>query len=394
MITYEFLQQYWWFLVSLLGGLLAFLLFVQGGQSMIFSLSKTEEEKRLLVNVLGRKWEFTFTTLVTFGGAFFASFPLFYSTSFGGAYFVWMAILLGFVLQAVAYEFQNKAGNLFGVKTYRAFLLVNGLLATVLIGAAIATFFTGSDFYVNKSNLTNLEDGFMPVISAWGSGWHGLDAALPVGNGTLLACLRNLSLGIAVFFLARTLATLYFVNRVSGQPALEARFNKTLWVNAVPFVGFFLVFVIWTLLAKGYNVNEQGVVELLQYKYFFNLIEMPVVLILFLLGVVAVLYGIIATLFCEKFKKGIWFSGIGTVVTVLSLLLIAGYNHTAFYPSSTDLQSSLTIYNASSSPYTLTAMSWVSLLIPFVLGYIVYAWWSLEKKPATLKDIFDDGHAY
>ncbi|MDR3094393.1 MAG: cytochrome d ubiquinol oxidase subunit II [Bacteroidales bacterium] len=394
MITYEFLQQYWWFLVSLLGGLLAFLLFVQGGQSMIFSLSKTEEEKRLLVNVLGRKWEFTFTTLVTFGGAFFASFPLFYSTSFGGAYFVWMAILLGFVLQAVAYEFQNKAGNLFGVKTYRTFLFVNGLLATVLIGAAIATFFTGSDFYVNKTNLTNLDDGFMPVISAWGSGWHGLDAALPVGNGTLLACLRNLSLGIAVFFLARTLATLYFVNRVSGQPALEARFKKTLWVNAVPFVGFFLVFVIWTLLSKGYNVNEQGIVELLQYKYFFNLIEMPVVLILFLLGVVAVLYGIIATLFCDQFKKGIWFSGIGTVVTVLSLLLIAGYNHTAFYPSSTDLQSSLTIYNASSSLYTLKAMSWVSLLIPFVLAYIVYAWWSLEKKPATLKDIFDDGHAY
>ncbi|MDR2847662.1 MAG: cytochrome d ubiquinol oxidase subunit II [Bacteroidales bacterium] len=393
MITYEFLQQYWWFLVSLLGGLLAFLLFVQGGQSMIFSLSKTEEEKRLLINVLGRKWEFTFTTLVTFGGAFFASFPLFYSTSFGGAYFVWMAILLGFVLQAVAYEFQSKPGNLFGAKTYRAFLFVNGLLATVLIGAAIGTFFTGSDFYVNKSNLTNLEDGFMPVISAWGSGWHGLDAALPVGNGTLLACLRNLSLGIAVFFLARTLATLYFINRINHD-ALESRLKKTLLVNALPFVVFFLVFVIWTLLAKGYNVNEQGIVELLQYKYFFNLIEMPVVLVLFLLGVVAVLYGIGASLFCQKCKKGIWFSGAGTVVTVLSLLLIAGYNHTAFYPSSTDLQSSLTLTNASSSEYTLTAMSWVSLLIPFVLAYIVYAWWSLEKKPATLKDIIADGHMY
>ncbi|MDR0712667.1 MAG: cytochrome d ubiquinol oxidase subunit II [Bacteroidales bacterium] len=393
-MSYEFLQQYWWFLVSLLAGLLAFLLFVQGGQSMIFSLSKTDSEKRLLVNVLGRKWEYTFTTLVTFGGAFFASFPLFYSTSFGGAYYVWMLILLCFVLQAVAYEFQSKPGNLFGKKTYQAFLFVNGLLGTVLIGAAIATFFTGSDFLVNKSNLTNLSEGFAPVISAWGSGWHGLDAALPVGNGTLLACLRNLSLGLAVFFLARTLATLFFVNRLN-HAVLESRLKKTLWINAVPFVVLFLVFVIWTLLDKGYAVDKAtGEVSLVQFKYFLNLIEMPVVLVLFLLGVVAVLYGVIATLFCKKFKKGIWYSGTGTVVTVLSLFLTAGYNNTAFYPSSTDLQSSLTIYNASSSPYTLTAMSWVSLLIPFVLAYIVYAWWSMEKKRTTVEDIIEDGHAY
>ncbi|MDR1667401.1 MAG: cytochrome d ubiquinol oxidase subunit II [Bacteroidales bacterium] len=393
-MSYEFLQQYWWFLVSLLGGLLAFLLFVQGGQSMIFSLSKTDDEKRLLVNVLGRKWEYTFTTLVTFGGAFFASFPLFYSTSFGGAYYVWMLILLCFVLQAVAYEFQSKPGNLFGKKTYQVFLFINGLLGTVLIGAAISTFFTGSDFVVNKGNLTNLNEGFAPIISAWGSGWHGLDAALPVGNGTLLACLRNLSLGLAVFFLARTLATLFFVNRLS-HASLESRLKKTLWTNAVPFVVFFLVFVIWTLLDEGYAVDKtSGVVSLVQFKYFSNLVEMPVVLILLLLGVVAVLYGIIASLFCEGFKKGIWYAGAGTVVTVLSLFLMAGYNGTAFYPSSTDLQSSLTIYNASSSPYTLTAMSWVSLLIPFVLAYIVYAWYSMEKKRTAVEDIIEDDHAY
>ncbi|MDR1673768.1 MAG: cytochrome d ubiquinol oxidase subunit II, partial [Bacteroidales bacterium] len=358
--SYEFLQHYWWFLVSLLGAILAFLLFVQGGQSMIFSLSKTEDEKRLLVNTLGRKWEYTFTTLVTFGGAFFASFPLFYSTSFGGAYWVWILILLCFVLQAVAYEFQSKPGNLFGTNTYRAFLFINGLLGTVLIGAAISTFFTGSDFIVNKNNLTR---DFMPIISKWGTGWHGLDAALPVGNGTLLACLRNLSLGIAVFFLARTLATLYFMNRIS-HAGLESRLNKTLWINAVPFVVFFLIFTVWTLLSNGYAVVDDGIISLVQFKYFFNLIEMPVVLVLLLLGVVAVLYGIIASLFCSGFKKGIWYAGAGTVVTVLSLLLIAGYNDTAFYPSSTDLQSSLTIANASSSPYTLKAMTGVSFLIP------------------------------
>ncbi|MDR1864174.1 MAG: cytochrome d ubiquinol oxidase subunit II [Bacteroidales bacterium] len=390
MITYEFLQHYWWFLVSLLAGILAFLLFVQGGQSMIFSLSKTEDEKRLLVNVLGRKWEYTFTTLATFGGAFFASFPLFYSTSFGGAYWVWILILLCFVLQAVAYEFQSKPGNLFGQRTYRVFLFVNGLLGTVLIGAAISTFFTGSDFLVNKGNLTR---ELMPVISSWGSGWHGLDAALPVGNGTLSACLHNLSLGIAVFFLSRTLATLYFINRIS-HAALESRLNRTLWINAVPFVVFFLVFTVWTLLGSGYAVDGKGTVSLVPYKYFINLVEMPAVLALFLLGVVAVLYGIGISLFCRACRKGVWFSGAGTVATVLSLLLIAGYNNTAFYPSSTDLQSSLTIFNASSSRYTLTAMSWVSLLIPFVLAYIVHAWWSLEKKQATIGDIIDDGHAY
>jgi cytochrome d ubiquinol oxidase subunit II len=376
-----------------LGGILAFLLFVQGGQSMIFSLSKTSDEKFLLVNTLGRKWEYTFTTLVTFGGAFFASFPLFYSTSFGGAYYVWMLILLCFVLQAVAYEFQSKPGNLFGTKTYRVFLFINGLLGTVLIGAAIATFFTGSDFIVNKSNLANLSEGFIPVISAWGSGWHGLDAALPVGNGTLLACLRNLSLGIAVFFLARTLAALYFINRLNHE-TLEGRSRKALLINAAPFVVFFLVFVIWTLLAKGYNVAGKGVVELVQYKYFFNLIEQPVVLLLFLLGVLSVLFGIIYTIACSKFKKGIWYAGAGTVITVLSLFLLAGYNHTAFYPSSTDLQSSLTIFNSSSSPYTLKAMTGVSLLIPFVLAYIFYAWRSLERKPTTVEDIIEDGHAY
>lgn len=381
MITYSLLQHYWWFIISLLAGILAFLLFVQGGQSLSFSLAKTDDERRLLVNTLGRKWEFTFTTLVTFGGAFFASFPLFYSTSFGGAYWVWMAILFCFIIQPVSYEFQSKPGNIFGTNTYRAFLFINGLLGTFLIGVAIATFFTGSDFIVNKANITQQ---FAPVISSWGNEWHGLEALLNI---------RNLMLGLAVFFLARSLAVLFFINRLN-HAVLEARSRKYLWYNAIPFVVFFLTFVIWTLFSEGYAVDPAtGVVSLEKYKYFTNFIEMPIILIAFLFGVVAVLTGVIGTWISPKFKKGIWFAGVGTILTVCSLLLIAGYNNTSFYPS-IHLQSSLTIFNSSSSEFTLHAMSIVSLLIPVVLVYIFFAWRVMEKNRIDIDDVNNDGHAY
>jgi cytochrome d ubiquinol oxidase subunit II len=382
MFTYSFLQHYWWFIISLLGGILTFLLFVQGGQSMIFSLSKNEDERRLLINVLGRKWEYTFTTLVTFGGAFFASFPLFYSTSFGGAYWVWMAILFCFIIQAVSYEFQSKEGNTYGKTTYRVFLFINGLLGTILIGAAVATFFTGSDFLINKGNIANQ---LAPVISQWGNEWHGLEALLNV---------RNWLLGLAVFFLSRTSAALFFVNRLNNEN-LEKNSRKAVLMNALPFLVFFLSFVIWTLLAEGFAVNpDTGIVFMEKYKYFFNLIQMPAVLVLFLLGVVAVLWGIGATVFNKKFKKGIWFTGVGTIVTVCSLLLLAGYNNTAYYPATPDLQSSLTIFNSSSSEFTLNAMTIVSVLIPFVLAYIFHAWRSMEKKHTDIADINSDDHAY
>jgi len=382
MFTYSFLQHYWWFVISLLGGLLTFLLFVQGGQSMLFSLSKDEDERRLLVNVLGRKWEYTFTTLVTFGGAFFASFPLFYSTSFGGAYWVWMAILFCFIIQAVSYEFQSKPGNVYGKNTYRSFLFINGLLGTILLGAAIATFFTGSEFSVNKSNIA---EQLSPVISRWTNEWHGLEALLNV---------RNWLLGLAVFFLARTQASLFFVNRISNEH-LEKRSRKAVLVNTIPFLVFFLSFVIWTLVAEGFAVDPTtGAVSMEKYKYLHNFLDMPVILVLFLLGVVAVLYGIGATLLNEKFKKGIWFSGAGTVVTVCSLLMIAGYNNTSYYPSTADLQSSLTIFNSSSSEFTLKVMTVVSIIIPFVLAYIFYAWRSMEKNRTDLADIKNDDHAY
>jgi cytochrome d ubiquinol oxidase subunit II len=381
-MDYSFLQHYWWFLICLIGGLFAFLLFVQGGQSMLFSLGKEDKERMILVNALGRKWEYTFTTLVTFGGALFASFPLFYSTSFGGAYWVWMAILFCFVIQAVSYEYQSKPGNLFGRKTYQSFLFINGLLGTFLVGAALATFFTGSDFTVNKGNMTNT---LSPVISRWGSEWHGLEA---------LAEPRCWLLGLAVFFLARTLACLFFINRLEDQ-TLVNRSRKFLLYNSLPFVVCFLAFVIWTFLAKGFAVNpDTGIVSLEQYKYFNNMIEMPVVGIVFVVGVLLVLFGVGKTLLDKKFDKGVWFSGVGTVLTVCMLLLITGFNNTAYYPSATDLQSSLTIQNSSSSEFTLTVMSVVSLVVPFVLAYIFYAWNSLEKKKFDAKDLKDDGHVY
>ena len=381
-MTYAFLQQYWWFVVSLLGALLVFLLFVQGGNSLLFCLGKTEEHKKLMVNSTGRKWEFTFTTLVTFGGAFFASFPLFYSTSFGGAYWLWMIILFSYVLQAVSYEFQSKAGNLLGKKTYRVFLVMNGVIGPVLLGGAVATFFTGSAFCVDKSNMA---DTVMPVISHWANGWHGLDA---------LADVWNVVLGLAVFFLARVLGALYFINNIDDD-VLVARSRRSLIGNTALFLVLFLSFVIRTLLADGYAVDAAtGEIFLEPYKYLTNFIEMPLVLVTFLVGVVLVLGGIGTTLLKKTFDKGIWFTGIGTVLAVLALLLVAGYNHTAYYPSTDDLQSSLTLANSCSSEFTLRVMFYVSFLVPFVLAYIFYAWRSIDAHKISKKEVTGGEHAY
>lgn len=381
-MSYVFLQQYWWFVVSLLGALLVFLLFVQGGNSLLFCLGKTEEQKKMMINSTGRKWEFTFTTLVTFGGAFFASFPLFYSTSFGGAYWLWMIILFSFVLQAVSYEFQSKAGNLLGKTTYRTFLVINGVVGPVLLGGAVATFFTGSNFYINKGNIA---DAAMPVISQWANGWHGLDALLNPWNVVL---------GLAVFFLARILGALYFINNIN-EDDLVKRCRRALWGNTALFLVFFLAFVIRTLLADGYAVRpETGEVFMEPYKYLTNFLQMPVVLLVFLVGVVAVLWGIIRTLWKPAFDKGIWFAGAGTVLTVLALLLVAGYNNTAYYPSTHDLQSSLTLANSCSSQFTLKVMAYVSILVPFVLAYIFYAWRSIDNRKIDAKEMEEGGHAY
>lgn len=382
MNAYIFLQHYWWFVVSLLGALLVFLLFVQGGNSLLFCLGKTEEQKKMMINSTGRKWEFTFTTLVTFGGAFFASFPLFYSTSFGGAYWLWMIILFSFVLQAVSYEFQSKAGNLLGKTTYRTFLVINGVVGPVLLGGAVATFFTGSNFYINKGNIA---DAAMPVISQWANGWHGLDALLNPWNVVL---------GLAVFFLARILGALYFINNIN-EDDLVKRCRRALWGNTALFLVFFLAFVIRTLLADGYAVRpETGEVFMEPYKYLTNFLQMPVVLLVFLVGVVAVLWGIIRTLWKPAFDKGIWFAGAGTVLTVLALLLVAGYNNTAYYPSTHDLQSSLTLANSWSSQFTLKVMAYVSILVPFVLAYIFYAWRSIDNRKIDAKEMEEGGHAY
>ena len=381
-MSYSFLQHYWWFIVSLLGAILVFLLFVQGGNSLLYCLGKTEQQRKLIMNSTGRKWEFTFTTLVTFGGGFFASFPLFYSTSFGGAYWLWMIILFTFVLQAVSYEFQSKAGNLLGQKTYRAFLILNGVVGPILLGGAVATFFTGSAFYVDKGNLTEA----MPVISHWANNWHGLDA---LGN------VWNVILGLAVFFLSRILGALYFINNID-EPDLVARSRRALWGNTALFLVFFLAFLVRTLVADGFAVNpETGEIYMEPYKYLNNFLAMPLVLIVFLLGVAGVLWGIVRTLWKPAFDKGIWFAGIGTVLTVLALLLVAGYNNTAYYPSNVDLQSSLTLTNSCSSEFTLKTMAYVSILVPFVLAYIIYAWRSINNRKMDVKELEEKGeHAY
>ena len=368
------LQEYWWILIAILGALLVFLMFVQGGQTLISTIGKTEVEKTMLVNALGRKWEFTFTTLVTFGGAFFASFPLFYSTSFGGAYWVWMIILFAFVIQAVAYEFRSRPNNFFGAKTYEMFLLVNGIIGTILIGTAVGTFFTGSQFSVNEY-----------FQSQWESPLRGLEAAFN---------LQNLSLGLTVFFLSRVLATLYFINTINNDVIVQ-RSRKQLLINAIPFLVFFLTFVIWLLLSDGFAVNPLNeIVYMEHFKYFHNLIAMPIVAVILLAGVILVLYGIVTSLFLGS-TKAIWFSGSGTIFVVFTLFCLAGFNNTAFYPSTFDLQSSLTIQNSSSSHFTLAAMSYVSLLIPFVLTYIWYAWKEINKVKITSEEMnSDDNHIY
>ena len=381
-MTYEFLQQYWWFLVSLLGALLVFLMFVQGANSMIFSLGRTEEERRLVVNSTGRKWEFTFTTLVTFGGAFFASFPLFYSTSFGGAYWLWMIILFSFVLQAVSYEFQNKLGNLFGAKTFQWCLILNGILGPLLLGGAVATFFNGSNFVVDKMSIT---DSFQPVISRWANASHGLDALLDPWN---------LVFGLAVFFLARVLGVLYVMNNVNDEN-IRSRGSVRLVGVVVPFLILFLAFLVRTLLKDGYAYDPAtGVIVMEPMKYLHNFMDMWYLTAVLLVGVVLLLYGVVRTIVSKTYVGGIWPAGIGVVLVVLVLLLCAGWNNTAYYPSNVDLQSSLTIANSCSSEFTLRTMAVVSLFIPFVLAYIVYAWWSIDKKKLDKDGLKEGGHAY
>jgi cytochrome d ubiquinol oxidase subunit II len=381
MVTYVFLQQYWWFLVSLLGALLVFLMFVQGANSMLFSLGETKEERRMLVNSTGRKWELTFTTLVTFGGAFFASFPLFYSTSFGGAYWLWMIILFSFVLQAVSYEFQNKLGNILGPKTFQWFLVLNGILGPLLLGGAVATFFEGSNFIIEKAKLT---EWGAPVISRWANASHGLDALL---NPWVLV------FGLAVFFLARIQGILYIINNVADE-GVRARCRGRLLGATVPFLILFLAFLVHVLVKDGFAWDPaSGVIVMEPYKYLHNLLDMWYLTLVLLVGVGLLLYAIIKTVMSEHFVKGIWFAGIGVVLVVLVLLLFAGWNHTAYYPSAVNLQSSLTIANSCSSEFTLRTMAIVSLLIPFVLAYIAYCWHSLDKKKMNQEEI-SHGDAY
>lgn len=380
-MTYEFLQHYWCFLVSLLGALLVFLLFVQGANSMVRSLGYNEEGRRLIINSTGRKWELTFTTLVTFGGAFFASFPLFYSTSFGGAYWLWMLILLTFVLQAVSYEFQNKLGNILGAKTFQIFLVINGLLGPLLLGGAVATFFEGSNFIVAKDNL--IDEQLSPIISSWANASHGLDALL---NPWVLV------FGLAVMFLARVLGILYIINNVNDED-IRSRASVRLIGAAVPFVILFVAYLIHLLLKDGYAYDDAGVISMVPYKYLDNFLTLWPLTILFVTGVVLVLFAIGKTILSKDYIQGIFPAGVGVVWVVLPLLLMSAWNHTAYYPSTADLQSSLTIVNSCSSEFTLRTMFYVSLLIPFVLTYIAYCWWSMDKKKLDKQEIMDD-HAY
>ena len=372
-MTYEFLQSYWWCLVSLLAGLLVFLMFVQGGNLHLGNRALDEQRRRMILNSTGRKWELTFTTLVTFGGAFFASFPLFYSTSFGGAYWVWMLLLITFVFQAVSYEFFHKKENLLGSKTFSIALMVNGLLAPFLVGTAVGTFFTGSDFSVNKLAIANPGS---PVISTWGNGWHGLDA---------LGQYHAVLLGVVIMFLAAILGALYILNNVDDEQ-VAAQMRRSIKIVAIPFLAFFLLWAFILLIRPGYAVDDAGTVSLVKGKYLQNLLQMPVVLAMLLTGVVLLLLSIWKGAFTSS-RKGIWFAGPGTVLVVMSVFFLAGFNGTAYYPSCTDLQSSLTIANSSSSFFTLKVMSWVSLLIPFVLAYIVYAWRQMDKGGISSKDV-------
>lgn len=388
-MSYEFFQDYWWFLISLLGALLVFLLFVQGGQSLIFSLGKDGIDRRLMVNSTGRKWEFTFTTLVVFGGAFFASFPMFYATSFGGAYWVWMLILVCFVIQAVSYEYQNKHGNVWGSKTYQWCLFINGLLAPILLGTAVSTFFTGARFHIDRDAIIALE-GSSQVMSTWvdyhGYKLHGLEAVFN---------LWNVAFGLAIFFLSRTTALLYFINNIDDADLAKKAKGRLTW-NAAAFLILFLAYLSFLLTKEGFAVSaETGEVYMQAYKYALNLWEMPVVLAVMLIGVVLVLAGILLTLLKDNFRKGIWLEGVGVVLTALSLFLIAGWNNTAYYPSTEYLQHSLTIRNSSSSLFTLRTMSYVSLTAPFVLAYMWYAWRALDIHKISKKSISDpNAHNY
>jgi cytochrome d ubiquinol oxidase subunit II len=360
-----------------------FLLFVQGANSVASSLGWTEEGKRLVYNSTGRKWEFTFTTLVTFGGAFFASFPLFYSTSFGGAYWLWMLILFTFVLQAVSYEFQNKLGNFLGPKTFQFFLTLNGILGPLLLGGAVATFFEGSNFIIEKNNLVDV-GAITPIISRWANASHGLDALL---NPWVLV------LGFAVVFLARVLGILYVMNNVDDED-IRSRGSVRLIGAAVPFVLLFVAYLIHLLLKEGFAYDPAtGIIFMEPYKYLNNFIEMWYLLIILLIGVVLVLFGIGKTIVSKDYVGGIWPAGIGTVLTVLALLLCCAWNNTAYYPSTADLQSSLTLANSCSSEFTLRTMFYVSLLVPFVLAYIVYAWRAIDAKKLDKEEINSD-HAY
>ena len=368
--------------MSLLGALLVFLMFVQGANTLIFTLGKTENERRLVVNSTGRKWEFTFTTLVVFGGGFFASFPLFYSTSFGGAYWLWMIILFSFVIQAVSYEFQNKLGNILGARTFQTFLIINGVLGPVLLGGAVATFFNGSNFIVDKDNITTMAQ---PVISRWANASHGLDALLD---------LWNVVLGVAVFFLARVLGLLYIINNVAHAPVVT-RARKQLRLCTVVFLAFFLSFLVHLLLKDGYAYDPQtGIISMQPLKYLHNLTTMWYLTIVLLVGVASLLYGIVRTLRDANFNRGIWFGGVGVVLVVLVLLLCAGWNNTAYYPSTVDLQSSLTIVNSSSSEFTLRTMMYVSFIIPFVLAYIFYTWRALDLHKIDQKEMQEGEHNY
>ena len=382
-MTYDFLQHYWCFIVSLLGAILVFLLFVQGANSVARSLGYTEEGRRLVYNSTGRKWEFTFTTLVTFGGAFFASFPLFYSTSFGGAYWLWMIILFTFVLQAVSYEFQNKIGNFLGPKTFQFFLTLNGIIGPLLLGGAVATFFEGSNFIIAKDNLVDA-GAITPIISRWANASHGLDALL---NPWVLV------LGFAVVFLARVLGILYVMNNVADED-IRSRGSVRLVGAAVPFLLLFVAYLVHVLLKDGFAYNDEGIIYMEPYKYLNNFLEMWYLLVLLLIGVVLVLFGIGKTIFSKVYNGGIWPAGIGTVLTVLALLLSCAWNHTAYYPSTADLQSSLTLVNSCSSEFTLRTMFYVSLLVPFVLAYIIYAWRAIDKKKITKEELQGDDHAY
>ena len=376
-MDYTFLQHYWWFIVSLLGALLVFLMFVQGANSLVFSLGHTPEERRVVINSTGRKWEITFTTLVTFGGAFFASFPLFYSTSFGGAYWLWMVILFSFVLQAVSYEFQNKLGNLLGTRTFQWMLVANGIIGPLLLGGAVATFFNGSNFIVDKGNLTSLQ----PVISHWANASYGLDALLDPWN---------LLFGMSVFFLARMLGTLYIINNVDDEN-IRSRASVRLLGCTIAFLLLFLPFLIRTLLKDGFAIDETtGMIVMESEKYLNNLVTMWPLLVMFAIGVALLLYGTVRTAMSNTYIHGIWPAGIGTVLAVLSLLLCAGYNSTAYYPSNADLQSSLTIANSCSSEFTLCTMFYVSLLVPFVVGYIAYVWYVMDKKKLTKEEVSQD----